>query len=294
MILVTGATGELGRLTLEFLLERVPATQVAALARDPSALAELADRGVDVRQGDYGDPGSLVAALAGIDRLLLISTTAFSGGAQHHLNVIAAAREAGVSHVYYTGIQRRPGSDFEISQVTEWDEVTEQALRDSGLAFTMLRNSMYVDVLPLLLGDDLHTAGVRVPAGNAPAALATRRDLAEATANALTTLGHAGRTYVLSAGDALSMREVAAAISEATGQPVEYHDVSPQVFIDERIAAGAPPPVAAFLSAWFEAVAAGEFSAVTGDLQRLLGRAPTPPRTFLLRAYGPAAADSDR
>ncbi|MFV3128738.1 NAD(P)H-binding protein [Niveispirillum sp. KHB5.9] len=278
-LLVTGATGHLGRQSIEFLITRVPAGSVAALARDPAKAADLTALGVEVRQGDYADPASLERAFAGIDRLLMVSTVMFTDTITHHRNIVAAAKAAGVGHIVYTGIQRREGSGFAIDMVTETDVATEAALRQSGLDWTLMRNSLYLDSLPLILGPKVRERGLRVPAGAAVAALGARRDFAEANAAVLTSGGHAGRIYSLGAGNALSFSGMARELG------VPYAAVDRESFIADRLADGLPPPAAGFLWQWGEAVALGEFAEVTGDLERLIGRRPMDAATFLAGAY---------
>lgn len=281
MILVTGATGHLGRQTVEFLLGRVPAKEVAVLVRDPAAVDQLAAQGVDVRVGDYRDQASLEKAFAGIDKLLLISAPAFSDVVTQHLNVVKAAMNAGVRHVHYTSTQRRAGSPARISQVTQWDERTQAALGESGLAVTLLRYPLYLDALPAMLGADVLASGVRLPAGQAAAALVSRRDLAEANAVVLAGTGHEGRTYDLGGSEAVTMADVAAILTAASGTAVGYEDVSAKDYVAERASEGLPEPVAAFLAEWFTSMAAGDFAAVTGDLERLTGHKPQTVSEFL-------------
>jgi NAD(P)H dehydrogenase (quinone) len=283
-ILVTGATGALGRQTLEFLLSRVPASDVAALARDPQKLEDLAQRGVDVRRGDYLDQASLERAFAGIDRLMFISTVMFTDVMAQHRNIIAAAQAAGVKHIVYTAIQRREGSDFKISQVSDMDAQTEAALAAVNVDVTIVRNAMYMDMLPSILCVDA-SKRIRVPTCDTPAAFVSRRDLGEANAVILTTEGHGGRTYTFSGGVAVSMTDIAKILSTAPGQPVQFEDVSVDEFVTERVAAGLPEPVAVFLSNWFQAIAVGEFADVSGDLAQVLGRPPVTPQEFLPTAF---------
>jgi NAD(P)H dehydrogenase (quinone) len=277
---VTGSTGGLGRQTLDFLLERVPAAQLAALARDPAKLADLAARGVDVRQGDYLDRASLEAALQGIDRLFFISAPSFTDMVAQHRNIVSAATAASVPHIVYTGIQRRDGSGVIMDQVTATEAATEDLLAASGAEITILRNGTYMDALPFLLGPNALTE-IRLPAGHGAAAFAARRDLGEASAVVLTSEGHAGKTYTLSGGVAVSMDDIAAMLSPIAGRPVRYTDVPVATFIAERTAAGLPKPVGIFLASWMQAIAAGEFAEVSGDLERLIGRPTVTPAEML-------------
>lgn len=292
-ILVTGATGALGSQTVEALLDRVAPSDVVAIARDVSKLRHFADRGVDVRHGDYDEPASLEVAFVGVEKLMFISTTTFGNGLQQHVNVVEAARKAGVRHVHYTAIQRGRRSDFVISQVTVLDTETEAALRRAGFAVTILRNALYLDALPFMLGDDVVERGVRVPAGSAAAALVSRRDLAEANAVILSGHGHEGLEYVLGGSESVTAADIATIITDAVGSPVVYEQTSIEDFVARRTESGLPAPVASFLAEWFEAVAAGEFAEVAGDLERLIGRRPETAHEFLSRVYKAQAAAGD-
>jgi NAD(P)H dehydrogenase (quinone) len=138
--------------------------------------------------------------------------------------VIAAAKQAGVRHVIYTVIQRVEGGDLDIPQVAEWDRKTEALFKASGFGWTILRNSMYLDTLPLGFGKTVTVTGVRVPAGNGLAALASRRDLAKGTAIVLSGDGHEGKSYTLRSSEAVGMSDIAVAISEASGRKIDYRD----------------------------------------------------------------------
>lgn len=288
-LLVTGATGELGRLTVEALMKRVDPAHIVALARDPAKAAALAGQGVEVRRGDYFDLDSLVNAFRDVDKVLLVSAVAFTDRLTQHLNVIEAAKAAGVNHIVYTSIQRKPGSTLEISMVTQSDKDTEDALKTSGLSHTILRNSLYLEVLPFMLGNDVFEQGVRLTQGNGKGVIVARSDLAEANAVVLTQPGHENRTYTLGASEAFSFSDVAAELSEISGKAVGFTGVSPEEFARGLEAAGFPKPAADFLSEWSHAVSAGEFAQVTGDLERLIGREPMNFRTYLRQAYGSPA-----
>jgi NAD(P)H dehydrogenase (quinone) len=283
--LITGATGRFGSQVVEFLSQRVPTNKIVALARDPNKLQALAEKGVDIRQGDYLNPRSLEEAFTGVERLLLVSALAFTDAVTQHANVIEAAKRSGVRHVTYTAIQRAKDSGFEIPQVTEWDRQTEVLLKASGLAWTILRNPMYLDMLPLGFGKNVTDVGIRVPAGNGLAALASRRDLAEGTAAVLSGEGHEGKIYTLGSSNADSMSDVAAAISEASGREIDYRDTPVAEFVNARINEGFPEPAATFFAAWFQAIAAGVFAEITADLERLIGRKPQSVREFLSAVY---------
>lgn len=279
-VLVTGATGGLGRQTLEFLLERIPASQIAALARDPNKLNDFSARGVEVRQGDYFEQASLEAAFQGIGRLFFISAPSFTDMLKQHYNIVTAAMAAKIPHIVYTGIQRREDSDVVIDQVTATENATEAMLAASGAEITILRNATYMEALPFLLGSTAMTE-IRVPAGQGAAAFATRRDLAEASAVVLTTEGHGGKTYTLSGGIAVTMDDIAGILSVIADRPIPYTNVQRETFIAERTAAGLPEPVSAFLASWMQAIACGDFAAVSGDLELLIGHPAATPSEML-------------
>ena len=279
-IMVTGASGQLGRQIVESLIERVRSTDIAALGRAPEVLADFASRGVSVRRGDYEDVDSLVRAFQGVNKLLLISGTAFTDVKTAHRNVIQAAKSAGVRHILYTAIQRRPGSAFVIPQVTEWDVDTEKELAESGLQVTVLRNSQYLDSLDDLIGDLGSDRVIRVPAAHAPTAQATRRDIAEATAAILASDGHEGREYTLAGSQALTLDDIAEILGEATGAPVTYEDTPIEDYVAARVEAGMPESAARFTGAWFQAIAARQFTP-SDDIERFIGRPQTSVRAFL-------------
>ncbi|WP_322010699.1 SDR family oxidoreductase [Paraburkholderia sp. J12] len=277
-ILVTGASGALGSQVVEFLLHRLPADNIVALARDPARLKSFAGRGVEVRSGDYFDPISLERAFAGVEKLLLVSAPAFGDAFRQHANVVDAAKRAGVRHLHYVSLQQAKGSNVEIPPVTQWERDTEALLQASDLDVTILRNTMYFDTLPF--GKNVTASGIRVPAGDTPAAFASRRDLAEGAAVVLSGDAHAGKLYTLGGSEAVGMADIAEAMSVSSGQPVDYRAVSVAEFVEARIKEGFPEAVAHFFAAWFKAIAAGEFSEVTRDLERLIGRPPQTARDF--------------
>jgi NAD(P)H dehydrogenase (quinone) len=280
-LLVTGATGHLGRQTIEFLRERVPADRIVALARDPAALSDLAASGIEVRRGDYLDKASLLAAFAGVEKVLLVSAVAFTDRLPQHRNVIDAAKEAGVRHIIFTSIQRKAVSPLVISMVTESDIATEDALKASGLDYTILFNALYLDALSMIIGDRAVEDGVRVPGGSGKGALVARRDLAEANAVLLAGAGHENRSYTLSGAKAVSFADIAEALSKIAGKRVAYVDTPIEAFVAAKVALGFPPAAAAFLAEWAQAVAVGEYAEVTGDLERLIGRKPVDYVDFL-------------
>lgn len=284
-ILVTGATGHLGRQTVDALLKRTPAENIVALARDPAKAADLAKQGIEIRQGDYTDTASLKSAMQGVGRLLMVSTTMFTDTVTQHRNIVDAAKSADVRHIVYTGIQRKKGSDFAIDMVTETDLATERFLSESGLSWTIMRNSLYLDSLPLIFGSEVLKIGIKAPAGEGRAALGARRDFAEANAVVLTTDGHAHATYTLGASRTASFADASRTLSEIAGFEVPYEHVDRAAFVALRTSEGVPPPAANFLAQWAEAIAVGEFTETTGDLERLISRRPSEQSDVLRELY---------
>jgi NAD(P)H dehydrogenase (quinone) len=270
-IVVTGATGHLGRLAVEALLERgVPAADVVATGRRTEALADLAERGVVVRTADYDDEASLKEALAGADRLLLVSGSEVGQRVRQHGNAIAAARAAGVGFIAYTSIAH---ADTSTLLLAEEHRATEQLLAEAGVPHALLRNSWYTEnytaQLPVYLEH-----GIAGAAGDGAVSAATRADYAAAAAAVVATDGHAGAVYELG-GAPFTMTELAQVVSAATGRTVTYTDLPVEQYQRVLVAAGLPEPAAAVFADGDRGVAAGELLVEGDDLARLLGRAPT-------------------
>ncbi|WP_449220476.1 NAD(P)H-binding protein [Tistrella mobilis] len=285
-ILVTGATGNIGRMTLEHLLKRRPAGDLVGLARDPARASGLASKGIEIRRGDYFDHDGLLRAFEGIEKVMLVSATAFTDRKTQHENVINAARHAGVKHLVYMPIIRKTGSVFVLPQVTEEDRRVEERLKVSGLTCTLVRHPPFLENIETYAGGNPLNAGVHAPAGAGKAAYACREDLAEAHAVVLSEAGHENKAYALYGGPPVSFRDVAQILSEISGGPVPFHAISDQDYVARLMAAGLPEPAAGFVLAWVQGVNAGEWDGQSDDLEKLLGRKPTTPTEFLRASYG--------
>ncbi|MET8906574.1 SDR family oxidoreductase [Micromonospora sp. NPDC004551] len=269
-IVVTGATGHLGRLIISSLLDRgVPADRIVALGRDVDRLADLAERGVETRRADYDDPASLRTAFAGAETLMFVSGSEAGRRVAQHGNVVTAAREAGVGLVVYTSIAKADTSTLALAAE---HKATEQLIRDSGLPYVFLRNSWYLENYTGQL-PAYRQHGVAGAAGDGRVSAATRADYAEAAAAVLTTPDQAGRVYELG-GAPFSMAELAAEVSRQTGAPVSYLDLPVDKYTELLVAAGVPEGYAAMLADADRGIAQGELE-VSDDLAGLLGRTPT-------------------
>ncbi|WP_328887610.1 SDR family oxidoreductase [Streptomyces sp. NBC_00316] len=272
-IVVTGATGELGRLVVDQLLATVPASEIAAVVRNKEKAAGLAGRGVELRLADYDRPETLTAAFKAGDRVLLISGSEVGKRVPQHTAVIDAAKAAGVAQLAYTSVLGGPDADFRLAAE---HKVTEQLILDSGLPYTFLRNGWYTENYTANLAPVLEHGAVVANAGDGRVASATRADYAAAAAAALTGEGHLGKAYELSGDVAWSFAEYAAEVSKATGKEIAYKNVPAAVHQEILVGAGLPEDFAAILVDVDEAIARGLLAGTSGDLARLIGRPTTP------------------
>ncbi|WP_030461790.1 NAD(P)H-binding protein [Kitasatospora sp. NRRL B-11411] len=272
-IVVTGATGQLGRLVIDALLARVPAAEVAAAVRDRGRAADLAARGVELREADYDRPQTLAAAIRPGDTVLLISGSEVGRRTAQHTAVIEAAKAAGAARLVYTGVLGGPDADFRLA---DEHKATEQLILDSGLPYTFLRNGWYTENYTALIPVQLEhgvagsTAGGRI-------GTATRADYAAAAAEALTGEGHANRIYELSGDTAWTLEEYAAELSRQSGREVAHHELPAEANLGVLTGAGLPPQLAEILvDVDVSGIARGLLAGGSGDLARLIGRPTTP------------------
>lgn len=284
-IVVTGATGELGRLVVERLLATVPARSVAAVVRDKEKAAALAARGVEIRIADYDRPETLAGAFRSGDRVLLISGSEVGKRVAQHSAVIDAAKAAGVAQLAYTGVLGGPGADFLLAAE---HKATEQLILDSGVPHTFLRNGWYTENYTANLGPVLEHGAVVANAGDGRVASATRADYADAAAAVLTSEGHLGAAYELSGDVAWSLAEYASMVAAAAGREITYTEVPAAVHREILVGAGVPAPFAEILVDVDEAIGRGLLAGTSGDLARLIGR-PTTPASVTVAAAVAAA-----
>lgn len=280
-IVVTGATGHLGRLVVEHLLaDGVPADQVVATGRRTERLADLAERGVRVAAVDYAAPETLDAALAGADTVLLVSSSEVGQRVAQHTAVIDAAVRAGVGRLVYTSA---PKADTSALVLAPEHKATEEVLRASGLTFTILRNGWYTENYLGDLQQARETGEIVAAAGEGRVASAPRDDFAAAAAVVLRTEGHDDAVYELAGDHAWGYDELAAAATEVLGRPVVYRAVTSEERHAGLVAVGLDEGTAGFVVALDENTRDGLLAESDGTLARLIGR-PTTPLVDALRA----------
>jgi NAD(P)H dehydrogenase (quinone) len=296
-ILIAGASGNLGRRTAELVLEHGDRPELILVTRQPDKLADLAQRGATVRSGDFTDPGSLPAAFAGADRMLLISTDAFGEErvAQHRA-AIDAARGAGLRHVAYTSFLN-PTAANPVAIVPD-HRATEDYLAASGLDWTFLRSAQWAEWQIPDGGPDrfpecsvLHTGVLRHNRGEGRSAFLSREDFAAAAVAVLTGgAEHAGRAYDLTGPELISGSRLAELYARSSGRPVTAQAVSDAEFTQGLVAAGVPEFVAAVIASFGAATRRGALEVLTTTVADLTGRPPTPASVVFEQALTPAGA----
>ena len=273
MIALTGATGQLGQFVVEELLKTVAAKQIVAIVRNPAKAEYLSQQGILVRQADYGDQAALTQALAGVDKLLLISSSEVGQRAVQHRNVINAAKAAGVKFIAYTSLLHADTSPLGLH--VEHVE-TEKMLADSGIPYALLRNGWYSEnylaSAPAALAHGVFIGA----AGEGKIASATRADYAAAAARVISEEGHAGKIYELAGDTAWTLSELAALLSKASGKNVVYQNLSEADFAAALKEVGLPDVFANLLADSDAGAAKGGLFDDSKTLSKLIGRPTTP------------------
>lgn len=271
MIAITGATGQLGQHVLENLLTTVPAGQVVAIVRNPAKAESLSQKGVVVRQADYSDEAALTAALQGVDKLLLISSSEVGQRAVQHRNVINAAKAAGVKFIAYTSLLHADTSPLGLA-----DEhiATEKMLADSGIAYALLRNGWYTENYLASAPPSIEHGVFIGAAGNGKIASATRADYA-AAARVIAEEGHAGKVYELAGDEAWTLSELAAELSKQSGKNVVYQNLSEADFAAALKGVGLPAGLADMLADSDTGASKGGLFDDSRTLSALIGRPTT-------------------
>ncbi len=284
MILVTGANGNLGKATVEYLLNKIPASDIAVSVREPEKAEVLAQKGVSVRLGNFNSPESLLKAFKGATKLLLISTSEdVHLRTQSHKNAIDAAKEIGVKHIVYTSIIHE-GTTSPYHLIKNHLE-SEAHLMASGLSYTIIREGLYLDYLPMMLGNYLESKQIVYPGGNGKASYVLRNDIAEALANILASDGHENTTYNITTNMGYSFAEISGILSTITGSTFTYNDIPLEAFADGMRKYGVPEPMVAISVEIASLIREGLFLKSDNTLEKLLGRSPVDVTEFLRNTY---------
>nr|WP_318383251.1 SDR family oxidoreductase [uncultured Enterobacter sp.] len=273
MIAITGATGQLGQNVIDALLKTVPASQIVAIVRNPAKAESLTQTGVVVRQADYGDEAALTAALNGIEKLLLISSSEVGQRAAQHRNVIHAAKAAGVKFIAYTSLLHADKSPLGL-HVEHVD--TENVLAGSGIDYALLRNGWYSENYLASAPAALEHGVFIGAAGEGKIASATRADYAAAAARVISEEGHAGKVYELAGDSAWTLSELAAELSKQSGKNVVYQNMSEADFAAALKGVGLPEVFATMLADSDIGASKGGLFDDSRTLSKLIGRPTTP------------------
>jgi NAD(P)H dehydrogenase (quinone) len=286
-ILVTGATGNFGKTTIDFLLKKgIAATNISALVRDESKSVDLKAKGITIKVGEYDNYDSLLAAFRGVDKLLLVSGTDLVNRGKQQLNAVKAAKEAGVKHILYTSFERKNESETSpIAFLAQSHIDTDNAIKASGMIYSIFRNNLYLEVLPMFFGEQVLETGIYFPAGDTAAAYVSRNDLAEAVANVLVSENIESKEYAMNNVENYSMKNSADILSEITNATVSYTSPSLEVYSDVLTKAGVPGEYVGMFVGFGAAIQQGEFYADSTDLENLLGRKPVSLEDFLQQVY---------
>lgn len=287
MILVTGATGNLGKATIDSLLNRgVPPNNITALVRDETKATELRSKGLQIKLGDYQDFESLKSAFRGVDKLLLVSSSSdISKRFEQHKNAIDAGRETGVGQIIYTSFDMKNLHQSTMGEEVRYHAYTADYLKQVGITYTLMNNTMYADMIPFLVGKDLLHNGISIPTGDGKTPFLPITEMAEANAVVLTTPGHENKEYVIAAETAFSFADIADLLSDITGKTLTYHQPEVSSYIAELIQAGLSEDDAAYIARFCGAIANGEFNTNISDVRQLLGRSPVSLKDFLQNIY---------
>ncbi len=291
MILVTGATGQLGSGIIDHLIKKgIQHSNISALVRDKEKSKVLKDKTLDIRFGDYNDSDSLVSAFNGVDTLMLVSSNdreAIENRTAHHINAIKAAKEAKVKHIVYTSFVRKP--EFETSAIADFQDShvkTEQFLKESGIDYTILQNGIYMEMIPIFAGEKVAEKGIiMLPAEDGKASWVLRDELAEAAAQILTTSGHKNKTYVLTNTEAVTFGEIAKDLSNALGKEIQYKSPSIEDFESILKNAGVPEVYIGMFTMWASTLSEGSLDVKDDTLATFLGRKPTTVSKFIAKIY---------
>lgn len=267
---VTGATGQLGTIVIKELKKRVPTDEIVALVRSPEKASNL---GVETRKFDYNNRDGLTESLKGIDRLLLISSNEIGQRAKQHLNVIEAAWKNGVKWIVYTSLLHADKSS--LSLATE-HHTTEQAIIDSGIDYTILRNGWYTENYANSIKGAVDGGAYIGSASNGRISSASRADYAEAAAVVITNESHKGKIYELAGDDSYTLHDLAAEVSKQSGKKIPYKNLTEGEYIDALKSFNVPGPLAEAIAGWDVSASNDDLYDDSHQLSLIIGRPTTP------------------
>lgn len=284
MILVTGATGQLGSSVVSQLSKLTSKDQFAIFARDESKALKYKDEGIEVRLGNFDQISSLGKAFEGVTKLLLISTMEFNRFEQHK-NVIDAAKMAGVKHIIYTGLAIQDIETSNVKDLMQSHFDTEKYIQASGLTFTFVRNTMYTDAIPLIIGEKVFDTGIYLAGGDGKVPYALRREMGEAIANLLVQDNHENKTYNISGDVAYSYADIAQILSELSNKKIEYTNLDEKLYEQLLTDIQLPEFLIYLTKGTVVDIKQHQYEINSSDLKTLLGRSPLDLKSALKELY---------
>lgn len=294
MILVTGATGNLGYLTLKELLKQKAPSEIVVLARKQNdKTTDIESLGVEVRIGEYGNFDSLTKALEGIETLFFVSTHEAAQDFTLHKNVIDASLHADIKRIVYTSTQGDKSFNTNSSEgAADMHALTEVAIKQSGLNYTILRNAPYMESLPMILGESVLTDGYAMPMGNGKLSFATRQDMAIGSAIVLSSKGYDNKIYEFGGTTSIGFKEVLKILSKLSCKKLEYTSIDSTTFEQKSKEAGIPEMYIQANLGFATQVRSGYFDHPTQDLAKILNREPKSVEEYLKETYSSAVSNN--
>ncbi len=284
MILVTGATGQLGSSVISQLNKVSSKDQFAIFARDEKKAIKYKEQGIEVRLGDFNQISFLGHAFEGITKLLLISTMEFNRFEQHK-NVIDAAKIAGVKHIIYTGLAIQDIETSNVKDLMQSHFDTEKYIQASGLDFTFVRNTMYTDAIPQIIGEAVFDTGIYLSGGDGKVPYTLRREMGEAIANILVQDNHENKTYNITGDIAYSYADIAQTLGELSHKKIDYIDLDETVYEQFLIDLHLPEFLVYLTKGTVVDIKQHQYEVNNSDLKTLLGRPPLDLKSALKELY---------
>jgi NAD(P)H dehydrogenase (quinone) len=284
-ILITGGTGNLGSVIIDHMLNGLQGNEITALVRDETKAEGLKAKGIRIKVGSYQDQLALVAAMEGIEKLLLISASDLNNRFHQHKNVIDAAKKAGVKHIFYTGVAMKDISTSPLKPLLNDHFLTEAYIKSGGFTYTFLQNGLYFEVIPMFTGPNMLETGIFFPAGQGKVAFASRNELAEVIATVLLGVGHENKTYALTGAEAYSFSDIVEEVSLLSGKNVSYTSPESTTYRAALKEMGVPEAVVDMSALFAAGIMQDDFKITDPALELLLGRKPMTLSRYLQEAF---------